>query len=461
MRRARLWRSTPFRLAIGFGLLFATSSLVVYLATFLLLRAEIYSTLDNSVMETYSIIRSSYKSGDVQDVVQSMDSFARIQGGDRRIFYLGGADGKRLAGNIPKFQSSTGLQTISAEDVGLPGQERFRIRTGELGGRNLLVGESLEATDDLTEILLANFGWMAVLTTALAGAAGIYLARRAQSRIDAIADTMNEISEGNLSKRVPLKGSGDDIDVISSQINAALDRLSDLMESMRQVSADIAHDLKTPLNRLKLILEEAALRAENSEPLKNQLKDALQESDQINATFQALLRISQIEAGARKTRFARVDIKDVLENIAEIFADVAEDNGQKLAFDATNTPECPIEGDRELLTQLFVNLVENAMRHCPAGTEISLVLNRSGDAYAAIVADNGHGIPKDEREKVFRRLYRLDKSRNSPGYGLGLSMVRAIADLHGMSINIEDNHPGARFVLTWLSFGATQGPRPS
>lgn len=179
------------------------------------------------------------------------------------------------------------------------------------------------------------------------------------------------------------------------------------------------------------------------------MRDAITESDQINATFQALLRISQIEAGARKSRFGNVDLKQLLRTVAEIFSNVAEDHGQTLSFDAARAPECIIEGDRELLTQLFVNLVENAMNHCPAGTAIFIILQRKGERCAAIVADNGPGIPTEERGKVFRRLYRLDKSRSSPGHGLGLSMVKAISDLHGLTIEIEDNHPGARFVISW------------
>lgn len=449
MHLARLRRSTPFRLAVAYGLLFVTSSLLVYLATYLLLRAEIYSTLDNSVTETYSVIQSSYAPGDIEDVVQSMNSFSRLQNGDRRIFYLGSADGERLAGDIAKFVPTIGLQTISGEALGLPGNERFRVKTGTIDGNNLLVGESLEATEDLAQIILANFAWMSVFTTLLAVFAGLFLARRAQARIDAIAETMTEISDGNMSRRVRLTGSGDDIDMIATQINSALDRLSDLIESVRQVSADIAHDLKTPLNRLKLILEEASLREENNESVGEQLRDALAESDQINATFQALLRISQIEAGTRKTRFSSVDLNQLLRTVVEIFGEVAEDNGQTLSFDAASSPDCFIEGDKELLMQLFVNLVENAMNHCPAGTAIRLSLQHSGNHCMATVADNGPGIPADEREKVFRRLYRLDKSRNSPGHGLGLSMVKAIADLHGMAIGIEDNHPGARFVLSW------------
>lgn len=453
MHLARLWRSTPFRLALAYALLFVTTSLLVYSATFWLLRSEINGWLDNSVSETYSVIYSSYAPGDVEDLVGMVNAFNQLKREDRRVFYVGDGRGTRIAGNLPAFYQTQGLQTVAAENLGLDGEERFRILTGTIDGKQLLVGESLEATDDLAQIILLNFAWMSVATSLLAIAAGAYLAHRAQRRIDVVAEAMDHVSHGKLQVRVPLTGSGDDIDTISAQINSALDRLSTLVESMRQVSTDIAHDLKTPLNRLKVILEEGAIRAERGETTTETLAEALRESDQINRTFQALLRISQIEAGARKSRFAPINVQAVVENVAELFADVAEDNGQKLSLSPSEGHDFILEGDKELLTQLVVNLVENAMTHCPVGAQIELSLSATDTSRTLIVADNGPGIPKDEREKVFRRLYRLDKSRHSPGNGLGLSMVKAIADLHGIETTIEDNNPGTEFRLSWQAPG--------
>lgn len=449
MRPARLWRSTPFRLAVAYALLFVTSSLLVYTVTYELLRRELYATLDASVVETYSVMQSTYAPGRVDDLIRAMNAFKNLENGYSSVFYLGSPEGMRIAGNVETFPMVSGVQTVTGAELGIDTDDRFRVFTGNLDGKQLLVGQSLQATEALAQIVFSSFAWMSVATSVLAVAAGIFLARRAQDRIQAIAQTMNDISEGHFAQRVQIAGRGDDIDVISGQINAALDRLSDLMEGMRQVSADIAHDLKTPLNRLKVILEEATIRHEDGKPIGAELEEALAESDHINATFQALLRISQIEAGARKSRFAPVDLARIFETVAEIFASVAEDNGQSITLDAVHHIPFPIEGDRELLTQLTVNLVENAINHCPPGTRIKLALERRGQSFAAIVADNGPGIAEAEREKVFRRLYRLDKSRNSPGHGLGLSMVKAIADLHGMAVSIEDNQPGARFVLTW------------
>jgi signal transduction histidine kinase len=211
----------------------------------------------------------------------------------------------------------------------------------------------------------------------------------------------------------------------------------------------VSHELKTPLNRLKMTIEEAANRSEKGLAVDDQLAEALAESDQINGTFEALLRISQIEAGARKTRFAPVDLAGVMTSVAEIYAEVAEDSGHHLKLAAMTPQPAIISGDRELLTQLFVNLVENAINHCPAGTCIGLSLSWSNGLFVSAVSDSGPGIPHDEREKVFRRLYRLDKSRTTPGSGLGLSLVRAVSELHSGHLEVIDNSPGLTISLTF------------
>ncbi len=294
-----------------------------------------------------------------------------------------------------------------------------------------------------------SFGWGTLIITGLAVAGGALLASRVQRRLDGIAATMVDVSHGRLDARIPLIGNGDDIDEVSAQVNAALDRLSSLVDGMKQVSANIAHDLKTPLNRLQMILEAAADKTAAGEAVSDDLADARAEGLQINETFDALLRIAQIEAGARKARFIDLDVNGVVEAIAEIYAEVAEDDGKSLSAKIFQGKECRIHGDWELLTQMFANLVENALRHCPPGTAIELSVTRQDDRILATVADDGPGIPAEERERVFQRLYRLDNSRSTPGSGLGLSLVRAIADLHGASIVLEDRHPGLAVVVSF------------
>jgi len=280
----------------------------------------------------------------------------------------------------------------------------------------------------------------------LAVGGGALIAARAERRLDAVRGTMERVAHGELSARIPLLGNGDDIDLLSRDINDALARLSATVEGMRQVSTDIAHDLKTPLNRLKLTLEDALSHQTGGEPSKRQLEAASEEADQINQTFEALLRIAQIESGARKSRFKQVDLREVLDSLTEVYRVVAEDRGQILAMASHSGPPIEVVGDRDLLVQLYANLIENALRHCPAGSRIGLCLTVGKETTVATVEDNGPGIPAQERERVFRRLYRLEKSRTSPGTGLGLSLVRAIVDLHGGEIRLEDAGPGLRVI---------------
>lgn len=300
-----------------------------------------------------------------------------------------------------------------------------------------------------------SFGWGTLFITGLAIAGGALLASRVQRRLDGIAATMVDVSHGRLDARIPLTGNGDDIDGVSAQVNAALDRLSALVDGMREVSANIAHDLKTPLNRLQMILEQAVDKAASGEDVSTELTDARAESLQINETFDALLRIAQIEAGARKARFVDLDVGGVVDTIGEVYADVAEDDGKSLSTSLVPETKWYIHGDRDLLMQMLSNLVENALRHCPPGTAIELAVSRQDDSILVRVRDNGPGIPPGEREKVFERLYRLDSSRTTPGSGLGLSLVKAVADLHGATITLEDNNPG---LVVSVSFPAVKSP---
>ncbi|WP_292087436.1 HAMP domain-containing sensor histidine kinase, partial [Mesorhizobium sp.] len=349
--------------------------------------------------------------------------------------------------NFPASGLPDGFSMFAARLPGVPPDTMYRAYTGEVGGNNLTVAFSLAETDELKTIVLMSFGWGTLFITGLAIAGGALLASRVQRRLDGIAATMVDVSHGRLDARIPLTGNGDDIDAVSTQVNAALDRLSGLVDGMREVSANIAHDLKTPLNRLQMILEQAADKTASGETVSAELADARSESRQINDTFDALLRIAQIEAGARKARFVDLDVGSVVDTIGEVYADVAEDDGKSLSTTLVPDTKWYVHGDRDLLMQMLANLVENALRHCPPGTAIELSVTKQGERVLVHVRDDGPGIPAGEREKVFQRLYRLDSSRTTPGSGLGLSLVKAVADLHGASITLEDNHPGLAVIV--------------
>ncbi|MBX9596734.1 MAG: sensor histidine kinase, partial [Roseomonas sp.] len=254
------------------------------------------------------------------------------------------------------------------------------------------------------------------------------VARRAASMERALA----QVEEGRMETRLAARPGGDEFDRLARRVNATLDRLQITMAALRQVSDDIAHDLRTPLTRLRRRLESM----EGAE-------EAVAECDRILDIFAALLRIAEVESGARRAAFAPVALDDVCATVAELYAPAAMERGQILVarIDHGQT----IQGDRELLTQMLANLVENAIRHGRADGTVRLIL----EAQAITVADDGPGIPEEARAMVFRRFHRLDASRATPGTGLGLALVAAVADLHGLRITLEDAAPGLRVRVAW------------
>ncbi|MFC3326550.1 HAMP domain-containing sensor histidine kinase [Mesorhizobium cantuariense] len=438
----RLLRSTPFRLALTFAFLFVLAFVLSGAIVYQMMSADLAERLDDTIEETYAVVAATYADNDLKELVETVGSHSMRSLKKEQLFSLTDAAGNRLAGNFTAAGLPDGFSMFDTEMPGVPPGAEYRAYSGSVGGNTLTVAFSLSETEELERIVLMSFGWGTLIIAGLAVAGGALLASRVQRRLDGIAATMVDVSHGRLDTRIPLTGKGDDIDIVSSQINAALDRLSALVEGMKQVSANIAHDLKTPLNRLQMILDSASEKNLSGQNIAGELAEAHAESLQINETFDALLRIAQIEAGARRARFTDVDLGEILQTIAEIYADVAEDDGKSLSLLQLQETTDRIHGDRELLTQMVANLVENALRHCPSGTSIKLSVARHGDRIVASVADNGPGIPAEEREKVFQRLYRLDHSRSTPGSGLGLSLVRAIADLHGAVITLDDRRPG-------------------
>jgi signal transduction histidine kinase len=449
MHPHRLFRSTPFRLAIAFALLFVCAFLLSGFVTFNLLKKELDARYYNQTKELFQIISQTYGDSDIQDVIDATRTHIVATTDKRNIFLLQAADGKILAANIPALSVPDGWSRRLGADFGIRGGFAYRIYAGNVGPDRLIVGTNNQETDELQEIVVTSFGWALLVVISLAIGAGALIASRAQRRLDAVRDTMARVSHGELSARIPLLGQGDDLDLMSRDINIALERLSLAVESMRQVSTDIAHDLKTPLNHLRMTLEDAVLKQAKGEAVGPELDLAMAEAGQIDETFEALLRIAQIESGARKSRFSSVDLSDVLSSLREVYGDVAEDAGQRFVFDTEGDESRVVFGDRELLTQMYANLIENSIRHAGAGADIRLRLFVRGDSVHTSLEDSGPGIPKDEHTNVFRRLYRLEKSRTSAGTGLGLSLVKAIADLHGATIWLEDAAPGLRVVLAY------------
>jgi signal transduction histidine kinase len=285
------------------------------------------------------------------------------------------------------------------------------------------------------------------VTFVLALSGGAFMSVNVLRRVDAIGRASRDIMAGDLDRRIPTNGSNDEFDQLSAGLNAMLDRIQSLMAGLQQVSTDIAHDLRTPLTRMRQRLELAIRRAADPADLRGALDQSIADIDSILATFSALLRIAQVQAGTRRAGFARVDLTEVLRRVVEAYQPVAEERGQSLLNDTDDDIDregADISGDRDLLTQLAANLVENAIRHAPAGACIRVQVALAGGQPALVVADNGPGIPADQRDTVRARFYRLESSRTTPGSGLGLAMVTAIAALHEAHLVLEDNDPGLR-----------------
>ena len=285
----------------------------------------------------------------------------------------------------------------------------------------------------------------AIYTVAFAGvvvlgiAGGYGLSYGMHRRLAAMTGAAEAIIDGDLDRRIPVRGSDDDLDRLSVTFNRMLDRIGTLMDSLRQVSNDIAHDLRTPLTRLRQRLE-ASRTLMPLEARAEAVEGALSDVDAILDTFAALLRIAQIEGGARRAAFRPVDLSAVARTVVEAFAPSAEDAGRSLTLEADG--ELMIDGDQELLTQMFANLVENALRHAGEGARIVVRTAAEGTDAVVTVRDNGPGVPEAERGRIFDRFYRLERSRSTPGSGLGLALVAAVARLHDAAVALDDARPG-------------------
>jgi signal transduction histidine kinase len=446
-------KRTPVRLAAAFAILFA----VTVVALVGLLYITLVSELDGSIRQHVEEISDTLQAIDRQQGFVDLTAVVTEEAESVRdfdsIFLLRADDGSVKAGNVQNvalFEGWGELDRAWLPMVASKGNpdDRFFAKWTKVSQGHLLVGGSDREIREVRRILLHGLGWGLSATMLLAAGSAFYLARRAQQKIDVFATTLSKVSRGQIGERVPVTASHDDLDHVATQINATLAHLQKLIESVNQASSDIAHDLKKPIGRLRRRLE-IALRSDDTNAFRRQVEEALEELDSIVETFEALLRITQLEAGARRARFGTLDLGSVIADVADIYEPVVEEAGDRLVSRVTMVQGIKVTGDRELLTQLFANLIENAVRHSSVGTRIDVALERRGDRHVATIADTGPGIPIHERENVFRRLYRLERERSTPGSGLGLSLVAAIAELHGATVTLLDNAPGLRVEVSF------------
>lgn len=372
------------------------------------------------------------------------------------LFLLLGPGGETIAGNITGVSSAVMANSDLAETT----YQRFDesegqpvvatrgalVRVFTLPGNNrLLVGRDLEERERLNAVLGQAIRILIAALLVFGGLGAFLVARRALARMDAMTATSQAIMAGDLSGRLPVSGSGDEIDRLAVSLNAMLVRIGELMQGMKEVSDNIAHDLKTPLTRLRNSAEEALRTSNSKQEYRAALERTIEESDGLIRTFNALLLIARAEAGAGVDSFTAVDVSSLLLDLAEIYGPSVEEAG--CAFITDIAPGLTVQGNRELLGQVVANLIDNALKYgVPAqpgaSAEVRLSAREEDRKLLISVADRGSGIPPDKRAKAVERFGRLDTSRNKPGSGLGLSLVSAVAQLHKGELRLDDNDPG-------------------
>lgn len=460
-------RSTPIRLAVAFTALFVIGSLVSNQIALRVIGSELDALENDRVRDRYLDLARLYEAEGLEALVNAIESIDLPKVSDSDIAALIGPDGNALSG----ARFSGVLAAVPVDGASMATAELFdngwehdaRVYSGRLDeGHRLVVATSSEATAEVGEIVLGAFVWSTLVMLALAIGGAAQIASTVRLRFDSLRGTMHEIADGNLAARIPLSPRGDDIDELGSDINHALERLEKAIGLVRQVSTDIAHDLRTPLGRLRISLEQAIADERAGRSTAARLEDALSTCDAIAGTFSALLRISRLETGERRRNFAPVDLHALVARVVDLYEEVAEDEGGSLVLSDMNPDDAFVMGDAALLTQLFANLVENALQHCPSGVRIECAVGVEAGRVVASVADDGPGVPEHERERVLQRLFRLDSSRTTPGSGLGLSLVKAIADLHGARLALHGDAPGlrVRLELDRVSRSAARLPRP-
>ncbi|HET6839091.1 MAG TPA: ATP-binding protein [Bradyrhizobium sp.] len=461
----KLIRTTAFRLTLAYLLLFAmfAVSLLGYFAwnTRRLITGQITSTVDAETGEISDV----FGRRGLRGLIFTIENRALRPGAN--LYLVTAPTGQSLAGNVGSLApgvmatsgwSETVYRRLDDQDTA---DHRALVRVTELsGGFRLLVGRDLEERRRLFDIIANAAQWSLLVVVVLGIGGGIFVARRVLWRIDAMTGTTRRIMAGDLSGRLPVGRSGDELDRLAENLNAMLERIEALMVGLKEVSDNIAHDLKTPLTRLRNRAEEALAKSGSEAEYRTALERTIEESDGLIRTFNALLMIARAESGQARGNMDDFDAADVANGIHELYEPLAEDDGMTLRVKAM---PAPLHGNRELISQALANLVENAIKYGKPDTaaqplsagavtgtdakEILIEARREGDQVLLSVTDRGPGIPETDRRHAMARFVRLEASRTQPGSGLGLSLASAVATLHGGELRLGDAHPGLTATL--------------
>ena len=451
----RLVRTHAFRLAALYFLVFAASVLgvllFVYWTSANFVERQTEATLDAEITG----LAEQYVQRGLSGLIQIVAARSAGDRGDATVYLVTDPEGKPLVGNIAAWPA--GVPTDSGWlsfglERNVNGHLEIRPALGRLlmirGGYRLLVGRDISDAAAFRRQVRSALLWAGLIALCVGLLGGTVMSRNMLRRVEQVNRTSERVITGNLSDRVPVHGTSDEFDQLAANLNRMLDQIERLMTAMREVTDDVAHDLKTPLSRLRARLERALVEPPGVSSQRKAIRAAIDEADRLLATFNALLSIAELESGARTDLTEALDLSEVVRSAAELYEPVAEERGFFLTV--TTHPGVRIRGDRHLLAQALANLLDNALKYAGGGEIAIRAFRRDGRA-ALEVADHGPGIPEADRGAVLDRFVRLERSRSTPGNGLGLSLVRAIARRHDGTVVLEDNAPGLRARLEFTA----------
>ena len=451
MKPSELLRTSTFRLALLYMALFAGSALLllgfIYWSTVAFMANQTDATIEAEIVG----LAEQYRERGLKGLVGTIAERLERDPESSSVYLLASRSYTPLAGNLTGWPDAeptpSGWLNFEFKDPRADGRVfHARARSFLLeGGLHLLVGRDTRELKATQQLIVRALLWGLAITVALALVGGLTMSRSTVRRIEQINQTSREIMSGDLSRRVPTTGAADDFDQLAVNLNAMLDEIERLMGGVRQVSDNVAHDLRTPLTRLRNRLEQLRSELGDTSPHQQHVERSIADADQLLSTFGALLRIARIEAGGHRPDLVPVDLGALVQDAAELYEALAED--KSLQLETSIASSATIQGDRDLLFQAVANLLDNAVKYTPDGGRVALGVRRAGNAIDVTVSDTGPGIPAEERDKVVERFYRLERSRRTPGSGLGLSLVAAVARMHRAVLLLEDNAPGLEATL--------------